>query len=134
MRELLKTRAISCPPVTTFNSIYVLYRNTGNDLLQLRVDLKSATDNQLNASWMSVDQESGVILPGQFLEINITYETAGLHQGNYDAVLTVYDTSQEPEQELSAFNLTMQVYCAALDIKQPAVVSSLATVVFCDIM
>lgn len=79
------------------------------------------TDNE-NASWLSVDQETGVILPGEFIDVDIDYATASLYQGNYDADLTVYDTSQETEQALSLFHLTLQVYCAALDISQPAVV------------
>lgn len=71
---------------------------------------------------MSVDQETGVILPGQFVEVDVDYVSHSLYQGNYDANLTVYDTTQAPEQALSVFHLTLQVYCAALDISQPAVV------------
>lgn len=101
------------------------YRNVGTEPLNFRIAVTpNSTDDDVDASWVSVDQNSGIIFPGQFVEITVNYATAALHPGNYDAVLTIYDTSTVPEQSLSRFHLTMQVYCAALDITQPALVCS----------
>jgi hypothetical protein len=60
--------------------------------------------------------------------MKVNYATASLYQGNYDADVTIYDTSQDPEISLSIFHLRMQVYCAALDITQPALVRLLTLV------
>jgi hypothetical protein len=104
------------------------YRNVGTEPLHYRIGVTSKDTDDLNASWISLEQDSGILFPGQFVEMKVNYASASLYQGTYDSDVTIYDTSQDPEISLSIFHLTMQVYCAALDITQPALVRSLTLV------
>ncbi|WP_376690904.1 M14 family zinc carboxypeptidase [Wenzhouxiangella sp. EGI_FJ10409] len=58
-------------------------------------------------AWLSLDQSSGTLAPGEDEEIAVTFDAAGLDAGEYEALLCV--TTSDPSAELIELGVSLQV-------------------------
>lgn len=58
-------------------------------------------------AWLSLDQSSGTLAPGEDAQIAVTFDAAGLDAGQYEALLCV--TTSDPSAELIELGVSLQV-------------------------
>ncbi len=65
-------------------------------------------------SWLSLDQSSGTLVPGEQMEIAVTFDTGDLDEGEHAALLCV--TTNDPSAELIEVPVTLQVISGEVQI------------------
>ena len=60
--------------------------------------MKELAELTFRPSWLSIAPESGDILSGESLDLEVTFDAAGLYGGEYEATIEVYSNDPETQQ------------------------------------